>query len=180
MVEYRVTNVVLKSVLATGTPLDISSLANVLTNVVYDPRQFSALRLKSKKIGGSMLLFANGYAICHGPATNRFEARRRLRRYARMVQKAGYPDLRVTATGLVTLSLVASVGRRLNLPDVLALVTGSTYEPELLRLVFAHLAHLHSNRCLLRHQMPRRHSAFAAVSYERDCEHPKMPPLWLV
>ena len=101
MVEYRVTNVVLKSVLATGTPLDLPSLANVLTNAVYDPRQFSALRLRSKKIGGSMLLFANGYAVCHGPATNRFEARRRLRRYARVVQKAGYPDLRLTATGLV-------------------------------------------------------------------------------
>ena len=64
MVEYRVTNIVLKSVLATGTPLDLPSLANVLTNVVYDPHQFSALRLRSKKIGGSMLLFANGYAVC--------------------------------------------------------------------------------------------------------------------
>ena len=37
MLEYRVTNVVLKSVLATRTPLDLPSLANVLTNVVYDP-----------------------------------------------------------------------------------------------------------------------------------------------
>ena len=90
MVEYRVTNVVLKSVLATGTSLDLPSLANALSNAVYDPRQFSAIRLKNKKIGGSMLLFANGYAICHGPATNRFEARRRLRRYARRVH--GYPD----------------------------------------------------------------------------------------
>jgi TATA-box binding protein (TBP) (component of TFIID and TFIIIB) len=143
--EYRVTNVVLKSVLATGTPLDLPSLANVLTNVVYDPRQFSAIRLRSKKIGGSMLLFANGYAVCHGPATNRFEARRRLRRYARMVQKAGYPDLRVTATGLVTLSLVASVGRRLNLPDVLALVTGSTYEPELHNYLMLRTPHAHFN-----------------------------------
>ena len=128
--EYRVTNIVMKSVLATGTPLDLPSLANVLTNVVYDPRQFSAIRLRSKKIGGSMLLFANGYAVCHGPATNRFEARRRLRRYARLVQKAGYSDLRLTATGLRTVSLAANVGRRLNLPDVVALMTGASYEPE--------------------------------------------------
>ena len=88
--EYRVTNVVLKSVLATGTPLDLPFLANVLTNVVYDPRQFSALRLRSKKIGGSTLLFANGYAVCHGPATNRFEARRRLLRYARVKKPARF------------------------------------------------------------------------------------------
>ena len=145
MVEYRVTNVVLKSVLVTGTPLDLPSLANVLNNVVYDPRQFSALRLRSKKIGGSMLLFANGYAVCHGPATNRFEARRRLRRYARRVQKAGYPDLRLTATGLVTVSLVASVGHRLNLLDVLALVTGATYEPELNNYLMLRTPRAHFN-----------------------------------
>jgi len=145
MVEYRVTNVVLKSVLATRTPLDLPSLANVLTNVAYDPRQFSALRLKSKKIGGSMLLFANGYAICHGPATNRFEANRRLRRYARRVQKAGYPDLRLTATGLVTVSLVASVGRRLNLPDILALMTDTSYEPELHNYLMLRTPRAHFN-----------------------------------
>ena len=131
MLEYRVTNVVLKSVLVTTNPLDLSTLANRLNNVIYNPQQFSALRLKNKKIGGSMLLFANGYAVCHGPATSHYEARRRVRRYARLVQKAGYEGLRVTASQILTITLAADVGHALNLNDVCTLMTGSTYEPEL-------------------------------------------------
>jgi TATA-box binding protein (TBP) (component of TFIID and TFIIIB) len=116
-------------ILVTREPLTLNALANALNNAVYDPQQFSALRLKHKKVGGSILLFGNGYTVCHGPAANRFEARRRIRRYARLVQKSGYSDLKVTASEILTVMLAANVGRRLNLNDVCNL--GSTYEPEL-------------------------------------------------
>jgi TATA-box binding protein (TBP) (component of TFIID and TFIIIB) len=145
MVEYSVTNVVIKCEFITGRRLDLRELANTLTNAIYNPRQFSALRWRDRRIGGSLLLFGNGYAICHGKASSMFEARQRVRRYARRVQKAGYPDVRIASTKLITLTMAANLGSRVDLPKVVGSLPSATYEPELHNALMMRTGHAHYN-----------------------------------
>ncbi len=61
------------------------------------------------------------------------------------MQKAGYEDLRVTASQVLTMTLAANVGHALSLNDVHALMTGSTYEPELHNALMLRTRRAHFN-----------------------------------
>ncbi len=145
MVEYRITNVVIKCNFVTQYRLDLTTLASQLTNVVYNPRQFSALRYRHRRVGGSLLLFGNGYAICHGRACSMWEARKRMRQYARLVQKCGYPDLRLCSTELLTMTLAAYLGAALHLETAVQRIPKATYEPELHNALMLRNDHGHFN-----------------------------------
>ena len=103
----QLTNVVCSASL--NCPVDLRALGSVLLNVRYDPTRFPGLIWQHRTIGGNCLLFSNGKLHCNGKATTFREGIRRLRRYARVLQKLGIPiTLRnvkvMTASAFHTLS----------------------------------------------------------------------------
>ena len=84
----HLTNVVVQGQL--NFSLDLNILANTLINVRYDPSKFSGLIWQHRRIGGNCLLFSNGKINCNGKSSSFDDGIKRLRRYARLLQKNGY------------------------------------------------------------------------------------------
>ena len=84
----HLTNVVVQGQL--NVSLDLNLLANTLTNVRYDPSTFSGLIWQHRRIGGNCLVFSNGVLNCNGKCSSFDEGIKRLRRYARLLQKLGH------------------------------------------------------------------------------------------
>ncbi|KAK3084616.1 hypothetical protein FSP39_016367 [Pinctada imbricata] len=84
----QLTNVVIQGKVDLQVPL--KRLATDLINVRYDPSKFSALIWQHRKAGGNCLVFANGYINCNGACRSFQNGIKRLRRYARLLQKLGY------------------------------------------------------------------------------------------
>jgi TATA-box binding protein (TBP) (component of TFIID and TFIIIB) len=97
----QLTNVVVQADLECS--LDLRVLTYRLTNARYDPKVFSAIVWQHRKIGGNCLLFSNGKINCNGKCLSLQNGRRRLRRYARKLQKMDY-SVRLTNVGVVTAS----------------------------------------------------------------------------
>jgi TATA-box binding protein (TBP) (component of TFIID and TFIIIB) len=86
-----------------GCSLDLRVLTYRVTNARYDPKVFSAVVWQHRKIGGNCLLFSNGKINCNGKCLSLQDVRRRLRRYARQLQKMNYP-VQLTNVRVVTAS----------------------------------------------------------------------------
>ena len=123
---FEVTNIVVRSAL--NVSLNLRELAHKLRDVRYNPKKFSAIIWHHKRVGGSCLLFNNGQIIVQGSKTLK-EAKLRVRRFARLIQKQGY-SVTLGQISLVTASAVATLGHSLDLHNVASLMTGS-FEPEL-------------------------------------------------
>ena len=121
----RLTNVVVHANL--GCSFSLRDLANQLTNVRYDPRKFSALIWQHRKIGGNCLLFSNGKINCNGSCLSMQDGRRRLRRYARILQKMGY-DVCLSQIRILTASGVHQLSGRVD-PELLP--QEFSFEPEI-------------------------------------------------
>ena len=121
----RLTNAVVQGDL--GCTLDLRVLTYRLTNARYDPKVFSAVVWQHRKIGGNCLLFSNGKINCNGKCLYLQDGRRRLRRYARKLQKMDYP-VRLTNVRVVTASAAHQLTERI---DPTRLPKDFSYEPEL-------------------------------------------------
>ncbi len=108
---------------------DLTELAGRLSNVRYDPKSFPGLIWQHRRIGGNCLLFSNGKINCNGKARSFERGKRRLREYARLIQKMGY-DVRLTGVKLITASASHELSGPLRLHE-LARERGATYEPEI-------------------------------------------------
>ena len=64
------------------------NLGELIPNAVYEPSKFSALTLQHRKCASKCLVFISGYLSCNAKTSK--EARKSIRRYARMIQKNGY------------------------------------------------------------------------------------------
>jgi TATA-box binding protein (TBP) (component of TFIID and TFIIIB) len=121
----RITNVVVQGEL--GCTFDLRELTHRLVNVRFDPRSFSGLIWQHCKIGGNCLLFSNGKINCNGKCLSLRDSRRRLRRYARCLQKMVY-EVRLSNVRLVTVSAVHQLSGRI---DPSRLPKDFSCEPEL-------------------------------------------------
>ena len=121
----RITNVVVQGEL--GCTFDLRELTHRLVNVRFDPRSFSGLIWQHCKIGGNCLLFSNGKINCNGKCLSLRDSRRRLRRYARCLQKMVY-EVRLSNVRLVTVSAVRQLSGRI---DPSRLPKDFSCEPEL-------------------------------------------------
>lgn len=108
---------------------NLSKLTKQLTDVRYDPKRFPGLIWQHKRIGGNCLLFSNGKINCNGKSTSFNGGKRRLRQYARRLQKLGY-NVRLTNVKPITASAFHKLSGPLQL-NKLAEETGSRYEPEI-------------------------------------------------
>ena len=123
----RITNVVCSASL--GCSINLSHLCRRLANARYDPRRFSGLIWHHKKIGGNCLVFSNGNINCNGKAETFQDGIKRLRRYARSLQKLGY-TVRLTDAKVLTVSACHDLGSHLDL-STLSRDRRLVYEPEL-------------------------------------------------
>lgn len=123
----HITNVVVQADLQ--VKIDLTYLTNHSRDVQYDPARFTGVIWRHKKIGGSCLVFSNGKINCNGNK-NLAEAKRRVRQYARLIQKQGFPVLLKTIH-LITMSAVHIISSPLNLKEVHETL-GAVYEPETL------------------------------------------------
>lgn len=110
-----------------GCPIDLLQLAYRLRNVRYDPKSFSGVIWQHRSIGGNCLLFSNGKINCNGKCSSFREGRHRLRRYARCLQKMGYP-VYLSNVRLVTASAVHQLSGAI---EPRQLPKDFTFEPEL-------------------------------------------------
>ena len=122
-----ITNVVCSAYLSYS--FDLRQLCYRLTNVRYDPRRFPGLIWQHRSIGGNCLVFSNAIINCNGKATSLNEGKKRLRRYARRLQKLGYP-IHIRGTKILTVSACHTLSESLDL-RTLATEREVTYEPEL-------------------------------------------------
>ena len=85
----KITNVVCSAHL--NCTIDLISLCQRLRNCRYEPRSFPSLIWQHRNIDGNCLVFANGVINSNGKASSFREGRKRLCRYARLLQKYGCP-----------------------------------------------------------------------------------------
>lgn len=123
----KITNVVYSAHLR--CPIDLRDLCQRLSNVRYDPKTFPGLIWQHKVIGGNCLVFSNGVINCNGGASSAKDGCRRLRRYARQLQKMGLP-VQLREVKMVTMSASHSLSTDLDI-RTLAKERSIVYEPEL-------------------------------------------------
>lgn len=123
----KITNVVYSAHLR--CPIDLRDLCQRLSNVRYDPKTFPGLIWQHKVIGGNCLVFSNGVINCNGGASSAKDGCRRLRRYARQLQKMGLP-VQLREVKMVTMSASHSLSTDLDI-RTLAKEKSIVYEPEL-------------------------------------------------
>ena len=125
--KMRLTNVVYQANL--NVKIDLSCLVHQLHNVRYNPRIFPGLIYQNRKIGGNCLIFSNGKINCNGACSDFDSGVKRLRRYARIVQRLGYV-VRLSEVRLVTASAVHKLSGRINVKS-LSRIPDFQYNPEL-------------------------------------------------
>ena len=123
----RITNVVYSAQLC--CPIDLMELCQPLCNARYDPKSFPGLIWQHKSIRGNCLVFSNGVINCNGGVVSLGEGRQRLRRYARRLQKLGYP-VRLENVKMLTASACHTLSDGLDM-KTLAAKRNAVYEPEL-------------------------------------------------
>lgn len=123
----QLTNVVCSANVA--CELNLRELCYQLTNVRYNPKKFPGLVWQHRIIGGNCLVFSNGKLQCQGKARTFQEGVKRLRRYARHLQKLGYPVI-FGEVNIVTVTAFHTLSGPLDIPT-LARERRIIYEPEL-------------------------------------------------
>jgi len=108
--------------------IDLRTLAKDNRNIVYDPTSYSGARWKHPKIGGHCMVFTTGKLIVNGKIKSVGDAKRRLRRYARLIQRQGWP-VKLTGIKVVTISASFKTAGPLDLIKVVRYY-GGQYDPE--------------------------------------------------
>nr|AAV53354.1 TATA-box binding protein [Volvox carteri f. nagariensis] len=83
----------LQNVVATvnlGTKLDLKEIAMHARNAEYNPKRFAAVIMRIREPKTTALIFASGKMVCTG-AKSEDDSRTAARRYAKIVQKLGFP-----------------------------------------------------------------------------------------
>ena len=97
ILKMRITNVVVQGDL--GCCIDLKELVLKLSKVRYQPQPLSGIVWQHRKIGGNCIVLSSGKLNCAGKCSTVREGIQRLSRYARFLQRSGYPvklcDVRV-------------------------------------------------------------------------------------
>eukprot|EP00051_Salpingoeca_urceolata_P005692 m.75998 g.75998 ORF g.75998 m.75998 type:complete len:227 (+) comp14500_c1_seq1:309-989(+) len=86
----------LQNVVATvdlSTKLDLKHIALHARNAEYNPRRFAAVIMRIREPRTTALIFASGKMVCTG-AKSEDDAFLAARKYARIVQRLGHPDVK--------------------------------------------------------------------------------------
>jgi TATA-box binding protein (TBP) (component of TFIID and TFIIIB) len=109
--KMRITNVMVQGDL--GCRIDFKELVLKRSNVSYQPQRFSGIVWQHRKIGGNYLVFASGKLNCAGKYSTVREGIQRLRRYARLLQRSGYP-VKLCGVRVITTSATHQLNGTIN------------------------------------------------------------------
>ena len=107
----RITNVVVQGDL--GCRIDLKELVLKLSNVRYQPQRCSGIVWQLSKIGGNCIVFSSGKLNCAGKCSTVREGIQRLRRYARFLQRSGYP-VKLCGVRVITTSATHQLNGTIN------------------------------------------------------------------
>ena len=137
----QITNVVVQTDLYAS--INLRHLTNSVRSIRYDPGVFSGAIWHHRKIGGCCLVFHNGKLNCNGNRSIE-EAKKRIRRYARLIQGLGY-CVKLKTIELVTMTAVHELSSPLDFDTTCTLLSGATYEPETHNAVMLKRGRVHYN-----------------------------------
>lgn len=126
-VEVTLTNLVVQSSLNVALKLD--DLIWQIGHAKYNKRKWPGLSWSHPKIQGTVMLFPNGKIVSHG-AKNFQQARKNVRRYARLLQKIGY-EVKLSPIRLVTATALGNLGSPVNLSSLANGYPKAVWESEL-------------------------------------------------
>ena len=109
--------------------IDLVTLVNRTINAIYDPSRYSGILWKHPEIGGHCNVFSSGKIMTNGKADCVKDGIKRLRRYARRIQRYGW-TVRLSTIRVVTVSASYKLDGPLDLRCVNSRY-GGHYEPEL-------------------------------------------------
>lgn len=78
-----------------GCKLDLKKIALHARNAEYNPKRFAAVIMRIREPRTTALIFSSGKMVCTG-AKSEEDSRLAARKYARIVQKLGFPVSRPT------------------------------------------------------------------------------------
>ncbi|MBZ3872100.1 TATA-box-binding protein [Sciurus carolinensis] len=73
-----------------GCKLDLKTIALRARNAEYNPKRFAAVIMRIRELRTTVLIFSSGKMVCTG-AKSEEQSRLAARKYARVVQKLGFP-----------------------------------------------------------------------------------------
>jgi len=112
-------------------PLDLKMIATRARNAEYNPKRFTAVIMRIREPKTTALIFATGKMVCAG-ARSEDASRLASRKYARIVQKLGYPEVKFTNFRIENMVATANVQFPIRLEGLAdAHDDYSSYEPEL-------------------------------------------------
>lgn len=94
--------------------IDLRTLANKTINIIYDPARYSGAQWKHPKFGGHCMVFSTGKLTVNGNSKSIAEAKSRVRRYSRIIQRLVWP-VTVNRIKVVTMSASFKMEEPLNL-----------------------------------------------------------------
>jgi transcription initiation factor TFIID TATA-box-binding protein len=78
------------STISVGCKLDLKKIALQARNAEYNPKRFAALIMRIRAPRTTALIFSSGKMVCTG-AKSENESKLAARKYARIIQKLGFP-----------------------------------------------------------------------------------------
>ena len=122
----KTTNVTVKTHL--GCSVNLKHLCKSISNTVYNPSRFPALRIEHRSCTSKCIVFRTGYVFCHG--SNYQHARSNVRKYTRMIQKRGYP-VKLSKISIISVSVTHDIGLRMDYTTLKETFHTLSYEPEI-------------------------------------------------
>uniref|UniRef100_A0A3B4YL86 TATA box binding protein n=1 Tax=Seriola lalandi dorsalis TaxID=1841481 RepID=A0A3B4YL86_SERLL len=114
-----------------GCKLDLKTIALRARNAEYNPKRFAAVIMRIREPRTTALIFSSGKMVCTG-AKSEEQSRLAARKYARVVQKLGFPAkfLDFKIQNMVG-SCDVKFPIRINFTDNIQVLISGSYEPEL-------------------------------------------------
>lgn len=112
---------------------DLNRVASTLTNIIYNPRSFSACIYKNRNFRSTILLFKNGRIVCVGEKSE-FNAKVDIRRFARILQKRFNYTPKITHYKTRSMTCIYKFGGDFDLNKI-AQVNNWSYEVEIFPMI---------------------------------------------
>lgn len=114
-----------------GCKLDLKTIANGARNAEYNPKRFAACIMRVRKPKSTALVFSSGKMVVLG-ATNEQNSQLASRKYARIIQRLGFSEVRFKRFKISNIVANADVGFPVRLEGLAYDHNEScSYEPEM-------------------------------------------------
>ena len=97
--------------------INLKTLTLSATNIIFNPKQFSGVMWRNKKIGGFCMVFSNSKIMVNGKVKSVKECKCRMRQYARLLHRYDWP-VTLSRIRICTISAYFKLDFRPNIQNV--------------------------------------------------------------